>query len=231
MVSLSPSTDVTVPEIDRPAAPRPPKKPPPFPPGTKLPVGPLPPPTKPPLKLPRPPVVAAAGAVVRPIAKATPPMANTSATPSRTFSQRPDELGFGLAGGTTGWTGWIGAIASPDQVGAAAGEGATPGVAGAAGCGAGVTGCEVVGSSAMSMLSLLFVAQGADGVEAGGLAGRPHAEHHPDREAEEDGDRHRARAEGEPPAGEPADQRRDAEPDGDADEPAEEREGEGLGQA
>src|SRR6478736_785866 len=110
MVSLSPSTDVTVPEIDRPAAPRPPKKPPPFPPGTKLPVGPLPPPTKPPLKLPRPPV------------------------------------------------------------GAAAGEGATPGVAGAAGCGAGVTGCEVVGSSAMSMLSLLFVAQGADGVEAGGLA-------------------------------------------------------------
>src|SRR5207342_3847941 len=100
------------------------------------------------------------------------------------------------------------------------------GVVGLVGSGwAGLNGCGPVGrvGSKVTWVSLSFVAQGADGVEAGGLACRPDAEHDPDREAEQDGRDDGHGVEDEAPAGELADARRDDEAEDDADEAAEER--------
>src|SRR3954471_17684040 len=120
IVTLSASTDSTVPRMVRPAPPNPPKVPRPPPnPGAPLPRGPklafglLAP------KPPRPVVAADAGAVVRPTAKATPPMATAIAMPRTILRRRPPEP-RGFAGGMTaagavvtgsGATGPVGAVA------------------------------------------------------------------------------------------------------------------------
>src|SRR6478735_6528594 len=104
MVTPCASMAVTVPVIVSDPAPRSPPRKPPWPgtklaPGAKLPCGPLAAPTNPPLRNPLPLVVAAAaGAVDRPTANATPPMAIPSATTSKTLSQRPPVPRDGVGG-------------------------------------------------------------------------------------------------------------------------------------
>src|SRR6478735_9038050 len=99
IVTVSPSTDWTVPLMVSPAPPKPPRPPPnpgaPLPRGAKLAFGLLA------MKPPRPVLAAEAGAVLRPTAKATPPMATAIATPRTIFRRRPLEP-LDFAAGTTG---------------------------------------------------------------------------------------------------------------------------------
>ena len=89
--------------------------------------------------------------MLRPIAKATPPTATTTATPSRTFSQRPlDEArlaGVGAVAGRAGSrSGGLGS--TTDRVGSKESAGGTVG-AGASG------GMDVVGSSDTGISSVI----------------------------------------------------------------------------
>ena len=135
-------------------------------PGAKLPRAKLPPPKLPPPRSP----AAATGAVLRPIANATPPTATTAARTSTTLSQAADDLRLGIwTVGVLGTTGWVGNAAASG--------------------GAGAKGSGLAGrfGSKLTRISFSFVAQGADGIEAGGLSRRPDAEHDTDHEAEQDG--------------------------------------------
>src|SRR3954462_1821009 len=117
-----------------PNVPRPPKPGAPLPRGAKLAFGLLTP------KPPRPVVAAEAGAVVRPTAKATPPMATAIAMPRTMLRSRPPEpRGFGAAGVTAagavvtgpGATGPVGAVAG--QAAGGVGEGGVVAPSGVAG--------------------------------------------------------------------------------------------------
>src|SRR5689334_16371676 len=227
IVMESAVVDSTVPLIVRPPPPNPPprmKPPLPLAPGTKLPNGrcplpfPLPLATNPPRLFPDDAVDA--DAVPRPIANATPPMATHAAIARTAFSQRPEPRRLAGGGGAIVAEGAAGvAVVVTVAPGAICGcptgavgtaEVASPSVAasgraqGEPGAGAwdGSDGSGPVGRSGsmVTVCSLSLVAEGADGVEAGRLARRPHAEHDPDGEAEEDGGHDGHRVEDETPA-------------------------------
>src|SRR6185369_6793647 len=188
-----------------------------------------PPPGKPWPLAPKPvrPVAVAAGAVARPTAKATPPTATTSATAriALTNIPLPPRRLTGAAGtgaeateGTAVWSKGSGRGLGP--------TGAAQAAVASSGPGSGRSGSSE--RESMVMLVLLLVAQGADRIESRGHPGRPHAEHHPDGQAEQDGRRDRRRVELEAPTGELADQGGDGEAEHDPDQAAEQRQGQGL---
>src|SRR6185503_18466153 len=209
-------TAVTVPSIVSP----PPANAPPNPPrpGAPLAFGPKVPPKAPPLPMkPRPFVAVDAGAVARPAANATPPTATTSATPSRTLTRAPAvDRRATTTGATAGTTGAVEGSPVP-------GRGAGPPLNGLpAGGRADPCGPVANGSIGWSVIEgLLLVAERVDGVESGGLAGWPDAEHDAHGEAEKDRRGDGRRVELEAPAGELADQCGHAKADRDPDQPAE----------